>query len=331
MPDIKKKIGKYEIVSILGKGAMGIVYKAYDPIIDRYVAIKTQHLDIPDAQSLRPGERFIAEARAVGRLKHQNIVGLYDFWEDDDCAYIVMELISGFPLTDFVKRKQPISQDEIWDTIIKVLSGIQYAHDCNIIHRDIKPANIMRSESGDVKITDFGIAQIDTSSLTSTGLVIGTPRYMSPERISGKKGDHRGDIYACGIVLHELLTGHLAFHDENSATVIYKIINTELPPVSELDVDCPQRMDDVIAKAVAKDPDERFSTARDFAEGIKEALNESNSTARNADTVVSAAYKAQADHPDQSPAISAKETSTPAQESELAHLRMVLERARMVC
>ncbi len=314
MPEIKKKIGKYEIVSILGKGAMGIVYKAYDPIIDRYVAIKTQHLDIPDAQSLRPGERFIAEARAVGRLKHQNIVGIYDFGEDDEFAYIVMELISGFPLTDFVTRKQPISQDEIWDTIIKVLSGIQYAHDCNIIHRDIKPANIMRSESADVKIADFGIAQIDTSSLTSTGLVIGTPRYMSPERISGKKGDHRGDIYSCGIVLHELLTGNLAFHDENSATVIYKIINTELPPVSELDVDCPQGIDAVIAKAVAKNPDERYSTAREFAEGIEKALSESVSTTSHTDTVISVPYSAEVAYPDESPASSAKETPTPAQE-----------------
>lgn len=277
MSDIKKKIGKYEIVSILGKGAMGVVYKARDPIIDRLVAIKTQHLNIPDAQILRLDERFITEARAVGRLSHPNIVGLYDFGQDDDCSYIVMELASGFQLTEFVSRKQPITIDEIWDTILKILDGIQYAHECNVIHRDIKPANIIRDGSGNVKITDFGIAQVDTSSLTNTGHVIGTPRYMAPERIKGEKADFRADIFSCGVVLHELLTGQLAFHDKNSATVIYKITNTELPPASQLCSDCPEEMDAVIAKAIAKDPEERFISARDFADEIKKVLEQSKS------------------------------------------------------
>jgi serine/threonine protein kinase/formylglycine-generating enzyme required for sulfatase activity len=284
VPDTKTKIGKYEILSILGKGAMGVVYKARDPIIERLVAIKTQHLEMPDAQTLRLDERFVTEARAVGRLNHPNIVGLYDFGQDKDCAYIVMELASGFQLTEFVNRNQPITTDEIWDTILKVLDGLQYAHDYKVIHRDIKPANIMRDTSGNVKITDFGIAQIDTSSLTNTGLIIGTPRYMAPERIKGEKGDHTADIFSCGVVLHELLTGQLAFHDTNSAAVIYKIINTELPPISELCADCPAEMDAVIEKAVAKDPAERYRSAHDFAEGIRKVLDESKSAVINTES-----------------------------------------------
>lgn len=275
MPNSKKKIGKYEIVSILGKGAMGVVYKARDPIIDRLVAIKTQHLDIPDAENLRLDERFITEARAAGRLSHPNIIGLYDFGQDGDCSYIVMELATGNSLSDYVNRKRPITLDEIWDTILKVLDGLQYAHDSNVIHRDIKPANILRDESGNVKITDFGIAQVDTSNLTNTGCLIGTPRYMSPERVKGEKGDQRADIYACGVLLHELLTGQPAFRDENSASIIYKIISTELPPVSESRPDCPKGMDAVIAKSVAKDPEERYLTARDFADEILKVLDES--------------------------------------------------------
>lgn len=297
MSDTKTKIGKYEILSILGKGAMGVVYKAHDPIIDRLVAIKTQHLKMPDAETMRLDERFITEARAVGRLNHPNIVGLYDFGEEEDCAYIVMELASGYQLTEFVNRNQPITTDEVWDTILKVLDGLQYAHDCNVIHRDIKPANIMRDASGNVKITDFGIAQVDTSSLTNTGLIIGTPRYMAPERIKGEKGDHTADIFSCGVVLHELLTGQLAFHDTNSAAVIYKIISTELTPVSEACIDCPVEMDAVIDKAVAKDPFERYRSARDFAEGIRKVLGESVSAVTNTEPDATLSQELQTDLP----------------------------------
>ncbi|MHB8473094.1 MAG: bifunctional serine/threonine-protein kinase/formylglycine-generating enzyme family protein [Gammaproteobacteria bacterium] len=269
MPDSTLKIGKYEIISELGRGAMGVVYKGLDPVINRFVAIKTLALHRSEEEAVVLAERFKQEAQAAGRLNHPNIVSVYEYGEDQERAFIAMEFVDGYTLADQIKRKGVLELDEIWDLMLSVLDALHYAHSKGIVHRDIKPSNVMRTNNGEVKIADFGIARIESSELTQVGTVIGTPGYMSPEQLLGHRVDHGSDIFSCGILLYELLTGERAFASTNITSTIYKVVHSDLPPASKLSPTVPQAIDAVLVKALAKNPADRFRTAKAFADAIR--------------------------------------------------------------
>ncbi|HEY4138706.1 MAG TPA: serine/threonine-protein kinase [Casimicrobiaceae bacterium] len=211
MPD-PFKLGKYEIQSVLGKGAMGVVYKAFDPHIERTVAIKTVRKDLvdPDLASQFMG-RFKNEARAAGRLHHPNIVGVYEYGEDEKVAFIAMEYIDGTGLREYLNRKARFELGQLVAITSQLLQALDFAHARGVVHRDIKPANLMLTSGGTLKVADFGIARIDTTTLTMTGMVMGTPSYMSPEQCQGRDTDHRSDLFSAAVVLYELLTGERPF------------------------------------------------------------------------------------------------------------------------
>lgn len=270
MPELPKKIGKYEIVSELGRGAMGIVYKGYDPVISRYAAIKTLSNDGVNAEDCDLASRFKVEAQAVGRLNHPGIVGIYEYGEEGDHCFIAMEFVDGCTLSELIDDQVRLSVDETIDLVCKVLDALQFAHSNGVIHRDIKPSNIMRSKTGDIKITDFGIARIDSSSLTRAGMIIGTPGYMSPEQLMGQTIDTRSDIFSCAVMLYELLTGEKAFSGSNYSATVYKVVHTDLVPASKLCPDVPVEMDDILNKGLAKSRDNRYQSADQFAAALRD-------------------------------------------------------------
>jgi len=267
------RLGKYEVLHELGKGAMGVVYEGYDPIIDRRLAIKT--VKLPDAEDFEAQDalaRFKREAQAAGRLSHPNIVGVFDYGETPEIAYIVMEFVDGTTLKHIVDKKERFELPEIVRLMDGVLTGLQFSHDRGVVHRDIKPANIMLTKAGEVKIADFGIARIESSSMTQAGTMLGTPSYMSPEQFMGQTVDLRTDIYSCGVMLYQLLTGDKPFEGSLTA-MMHKVLNTEPLPPSALSVTVPRSFDAVVQRAMAKRPDERFASASEFAAALKEALN----------------------------------------------------------
>ncbi|MGC9270924.1 protein kinase domain-containing protein [Acidiphilium sp.] len=267
-PDVTA-LGKYNISRILGRGAMGVVYEGFDPIIARRVAIKTVRLDrVDDAEGAEDLLRFKREAQAAGRLTHPNIVAVYDYGETDTLAYIVMEFVEGETLKSLLDRGERFTPADAVTMMESLLSGIAYSHDNGVIHRDIKPANVMITRDGRVKLADFGVARIESSSLTQAGTMIGTPSYMSPEQFMGQTIDARTDIYSSGVLLYQLLTGEKPF--EGSVTAImHKVLNVEPPAPSLLSVSVAPALDDVVRRAMAKRPEDRFATARDFAAALR--------------------------------------------------------------
>src|SRR6266571_3235797 len=202
------KIGKYRIDSVLGKGAMGVVYKAFDPGIERAVAIKTVRKDLVDPDLVEQSmARFKNEARAAGRLLHPNIVSVYEYGEDEANAFIVMEYVEGTGLREFLNRGASFDLPQISSIMTQLLLALDFAHERGVVHRDIKPANLILTASGTLKVADFGIARVDTSSLTTMGMVMGTPSYMSPEQCQGQPVDRRSDIFSAAVVLYELIAG----------------------------------------------------------------------------------------------------------------------------
>jgi serine/threonine-protein kinase len=265
-------LGKYELRQVLGKGAMGTVYEGFDPIIARRVAIKTVRL--PDAEDHEAQEelaRFKREAQAAGRLSHPNIVGVFDYGETPELAYIVMEFVDGTTLKHVVDKKERFELAEIVRLMDSLMAGLQFSHDRGVVHRDIKPANIMLTKSGEVKIADFGIARIESSSMTQAGTMLGTPSYMSPEQFMGQTVDSRTDLYSSGVMLYQLLTGEKPFEGGLTA-IMHKVLNTEPPPPSALSVTVPHAFDAVVKKAMAKRPDDRYATANDFAKALRDAF-----------------------------------------------------------
>ena len=260
-----KKIGKYEIVGILGEGAMGVVYKGLDPIIGRHVAIKTIRHNAPELEGHDIRARFIREAQAAGRIHHPNIVGIYEYDQDSDRDYIVMEFVHGVSLAEQIKRHGRLGVKGACDIMVKVLEALDYAHSKGVVHRDIKPGNIMLSDSGEVKVTDFGIARIESSTLTKLGTVVGTPAYMSPEQLLGQAVDNRSDIFSAGTLLYKLLTGEKPFTGPNVTAVIYRIVHSEHTHPSKIEPELAGEFDEIIAKALAKNPQERYQTAKEFA------------------------------------------------------------------
>ena len=263
------QLGKYAIRGVLGKGAMGTVYDGWDPVIDRRVAIKTVRL--PDAQDEEATEglaRFKREAQAAGRLTHPNIVGVFDYGETDELAFIVMEFVEGRSLKDVMGANERMTTAHALAVMDDVLAGLAYSHGRGVVHRDIKPANIMITAENRAKIADFGIARIEASSMTQAGTVMGTPAYMSPEQFMGQVVDSRTDIYSCGVLLYQLLTGDRPF-DGSMSAIMHKVLTTVPPRPSELVVTAPVGLDDVVAKAMARRPEDRFDTAAAFAQALR--------------------------------------------------------------
>src|SRR5437764_913210 len=286
-------LGKYEIQSVLGKGAMGVVYKAFDPHIERTVAIKTVRKDLvdPDLAAQFMG-RVTNDARAAGSLHHANIVGVYEYGEDDKVAFIAMEYVDGTGLREYLNRKARFEFGQLVAMTSQLLQALDFAHTRGVVHRDIKPANLILGSGGSLKVADFGIVRIDTTTLTMTGMVMGTPSYMSPEQCQGRDSDHRSDLFSAGVVLYELLTGERPFRG-SPEMIAYNICN-ELPrPPSQVSsLELPPSIDDIIATALAKSPDARFQNAHAFHYALQLAAGSSRggaSTALEA-TVVNLAH-----------------------------------------
>ncbi|MGV3492558.1 MAG: CHASE2 domain-containing serine/threonine-protein kinase [Ramlibacter sp.] len=271
----KPMLGRYQVEKELGKGAMGVVYQGRDPKIGRVVAIKTMALsqefegeELNDAR-----ERFFREAETAGRLQHQNIVTIFDAGEEHDLAYIAMEFLKGRDLVDHCRDGNLLPVPKVLSIVARVAEALAYAHRQNVVHRDIKPANIMYELDTDtVKVTDFGIARITDSSKTKTGLVLGTPSFMSPEQIAGKKVDGRSDLYSLGVMLYQMLTGVLPFRGDSMAELMYKIANEGAPDLGIARPDLPQRLARVVAQALAKQPDARYQDGEAFARDLREVL-----------------------------------------------------------
>ena len=265
-------LGKYTIRRQLGKGAMGTVYEAFDPVIERVVAIKTVRLpEVDDDETAEEIARFRREAQAAGRLTHPNIVGVFDYGESADLAYIVMEYVDGPPLKNLLDKKERFPVPTIVRIMGDLLAGLQFSHERGVVHRDIKPANLMLTKGGQAKIADFGIARIESSSMTQAGTVLGTPAYMSPEQFMGQVVDARSDIYSSGVLLYQLLTGERPFEGSMSA-IMHKALNTEAPLPSQISVTAPRPFDGIVKKAMAKRPEDRFSSAAEFMEAIRAAV-----------------------------------------------------------
>ncbi|HET7881342.1 MAG TPA: protein kinase [Acetobacteraceae bacterium] len=265
-------LGKYEIKRALGRGAMGTVYEGWDPIIARRVAIKTVRLpENADPETEDALARFRREAQAAGRLTHPNIVGVYDYGETSDLAYIVMEFVDGPSLKALLDKNERFALADTIRVMQDLLSGLQFSHERGVVHRDIKPANVMLTSTGQAKIADFGIARIESSSMTQAGTLLGTPAYMSPEQFMAQVVDARTDIYSSGVLLYQLLTGERPFEGGMSA-IMHKVLNTDPPAPSELSVTAPPPFDAVVRRAMAKRPEDRFPTASAFAEAMQTAL-----------------------------------------------------------
>jgi eukaryotic-like serine/threonine-protein kinase len=265
-PDL---LGRYEITGELGRGAMGVVYKARDPLIDRTVAIKTVGLDLSPDESAAFEQRFFREAKSAGRLNHPNIVTIHDVGRSNGSAYIAMEFLQGRSLREILDSGVVLPPERIADIVAQVADGLAFAHENGVVHRDIKPANIMVLDNGGVKITDFGIALLPTGSRTLVGTVFGSPKYMSPERIAGHKVDGRSDIFSLGTVLYELLTGFTPFFGGDLKTVLDQVINVTPAAPSSRNKSIPPAFDDIVAKAMAKVPDERYANAQAMAADLR--------------------------------------------------------------
>jgi predicted Ser/Thr protein kinase len=261
-------VGRYEITGELGRGAMGVVYKALDPTIGRTVALKTMRLDVHGLDAQEMVRRFQNEARAAGVLNHPNIVTIYDAGEQDGIFYIAMEFIEGTTLHELLAEKRVLATDEILQYTRQITRGLDYAHSNGIVHRDIKPANIMITANGTVKIMDFGIAK-SGGQVTNTGQVLGTPNYMSPEQVKGRSLDGRSDLFSMGVILYEMLTGEKPFVGQNVTTIIYKIVNENPIAPRDLDVTVHPGLSAIVVKALAKAPDDRYQTGADLVRDLE--------------------------------------------------------------
>ena len=268
----KPMLGRYQVEKELGKGAMGIVYLGRDPKINRIVAIKTmalsQEFEADELADVK--ERFFREAETAGRLNHPNIVTIYDAGEEHDLAYIAMEFLKGRDLAPYTKTGNLLPLKKVLDIVTRSAEALDYAHGQNVVHRDIKPANIMyEADTGNLKLTDFGIARITDSSKTKTGMVLGTPSYMSPEQLSGKKVDGRSDLFSLGVMLYQLVSGVLPFQGDSMATLMFKIANEPHPDVSGVQPDIPPCVKSIIDRALAKDANERYQRGAQMVRDLR--------------------------------------------------------------
>lgn len=262
------KLGKYEIRRELGRGAMGIVYEGFDPFIERTVAIKTiQKSLINQSEAQDALSRFRREAQAAGRLTHPNIVAVYEYGEEGDMAFIAMEFVLGKELKAYFDKAERFQIKDCMHIMLQLLDALDYAHGRGVVHRDIKPSNIIITQDHQIKVVDFGIARIESSELTQDGTVLGTPAYMSPEQFRGLVVDRRSDIYSTGVILYQFLTGDRPFLG-NPTTLMHKVLSQAPVPPSELNPDVSEALADVVAKAMSKQPEDRFQTAAEFRQAL---------------------------------------------------------------
>jgi CHASE2 domain-containing sensor protein len=263
-------LGRYEIEKELGRGAMGTVFLGKDPKINRFVAIKTLHLDGADPEMIAAvKERFFREAESAGRLNHPNIVTIHDAGEEQELGYIAMEVLDGKDLKEWCRKDTLLPVKQVLGIVADVAEALDYAHSQDVVHRDIKPANIMMQKDGTVKVTDFGIARITTSSKTQTGVMLGTPSYMSPEQITSTKVDGRADIFSLGVVLFEMLTGEKPFQSDNAATLMFQIAKEPHPPILKVRPDLPAACEAIIDRALQKDAAQRYQRAMEMAQALR--------------------------------------------------------------
>jgi serine/threonine protein kinase len=278
LPLTPTKLGRYEIVEEIGKGAMGVVFLARDPLIGRLVALKTFRIgySVRDADLEQFRARFIREAQSAGILSHPNIVTIHDVVErsDDGLAFIAMEYVRGTNLKAVLQEDSRPTLPYVTDIVAQIADALDYAHSCKVIHRDIKPANILITADQRVKITDFGIARLDTSNLTQEGQLLGTPNYMAPEQILGRDVDGRADIFSLGVVLYEMLTRHKPFQGENLTVVSHRIVYDHFTPPRDYISDLPPGVESILTRALEKDPARRYQRARDMAEDLRRILAE---------------------------------------------------------
>jgi serine/threonine-protein kinase len=269
-------LGRYEIVAELGKGAMGVVYRANDPMLNRMVAIKTINTEEAGHEGMAEYEaRFYTEAKAAGGLNHPNIIIIYDIGKSGHLVYMAMEYIEGRELRELLAQGQPLPVVQSVDVAAQVAEGLAYAHQHQVVHRDIKPANIMITPEGRAKIADFGIARMRSSETrTQTGVILGSPKYISPEQVVGKRADHRSDIFSLGIILYECLTGATPFNGEGLSALMYQITNHDPAPPSSANAQVPVMLDYIIAKVLAKAPEARYQSAADFANDLRECKSQ---------------------------------------------------------
>ena len=272
----KPMLGRYQVEKELGKGAMGVVYLGRDPKINRVVAIKTMALsqEFDEEEIADVKARFFREAETAGRLNHQNIVTIFDAGEEHDLAYIAMEFLKGRDLVPFTKPGALLPLPQVVSIVARVADALGYAHRNNVVHRDVKPANIMYEPASDqVKVTDFGIARITDSSKTKTGMVLGTPSYMSPEQLSGKKIDGRSDLFSLGVMLFQLCCGQLPFTGESMAQLMFKIANEPHPDIRSINPAIPPALAAVIDRAMCKNIEQRYQTGTEMARDLRASLN----------------------------------------------------------
>jgi eukaryotic-like serine/threonine-protein kinase len=286
----KPMLGRYQVEKELGKGAMGVVYLGKDPKIGRVVAIKTMALaqEFEADELVEVKERFFREAETAGRLSHPNIVTIYDAGEEHDLCYIAMELLKGKDLVPYTKPDNLLPIDKVISIVARVADALGYAHKQNIVHRDVKPANVMyEPESDQVKVADFGIARITDSSKTKTGMVLGTPSYMSPEQLSGKKVDGKSDLFSLAVSLYQLACGKLPFEGDSMAQLMFKIANEHAPDILQLKPSLPPAFVAFLDKAMAKDADQRYQTGDEFAAALRATIGSGGGQAPAADVDIS--------------------------------------------
>ncbi|HSB45055.1 MAG TPA: serine/threonine-protein kinase [Nitrospira sp.] len=267
-------LGRYKILKELGRGAMGLVYLGKDPTIQRFVAIKTMRLDqIDEEKKLQENKsRFFREAESAGRLSHPNIVTIYDAGEQDELGYIAMELVEGKSLKEWSRKPNLMPVAEVVQNLSTVADALDYAHQQGVVHRDVKPANIMITKDRLLKVMDFGIAKVVSSSKTQTDVVLGTPTYMSPEQIAGKKVDGRSDIFSLGIVLFELLTGQPPYTADNLSALLFAIAHQPHPQLHAVRQDLPPVLQEVLNRALQKELPQRYRRAGEFAQDLRACL-----------------------------------------------------------
>ena len=273
MPAAPEAIGRYRVTRALGRGAMGMVYEGLDAGRGRRVAIKTllaeelQASEVDEAMA-----RFRREAEAGQRLAHPNIVAVHEHGQQGGMSFIVMEYADGEDLKQVLARRR-LKRDEAYEVMKQLLVALDYSHRHGVVHRDIKPANVMVRPGPRIQVMDFGIARIDSSSLTQVGTVVGTPTHMAPEQLVGLPVDSRADLWACGVILYEMLTGTNPFAASTPASVMHRVLQADVVPPSMVDPSIPLAWDTVIARALSRRPEERFQSAREFHRAMWEAMN----------------------------------------------------------
>ena len=267
-----KTLGRYQLHGELGRGAMGVVYRAFDPVIGRTVALKTLTVEGKDQEAETLRQRLYREACAAGTLAHPNIVTIYDVIEQGETTAVAMECIEGQTLADLIEAQAPMPLDAALDVFEQVCAAIDYAGSQGIVHRDIKPANIMVTTDGRVKVADFGVARIEASTMTQTGMVMGSPSYMSPEQVRGQSLDARSDLFSAAVVLYELLTKQRPFAGDDVATTMYRIVHEPPVPPSQFNVAIGEGISAILHRALAKTPDERYRTGAELCGQLRRSL-----------------------------------------------------------